>query len=166
MSIKSVLYLIISFLFSTVSAPVLQTCSCQVPFEGYRNSACSCPQHNQQHQHQSAFTPTPTYPQSHYPLLPVHHIPTSGVSFSPIPVAGSLAISTMIPTLHGQPEMMPSRLEETFYQRPPVCNFQPLDNLLAFQVCWFKDISMIFKDKFIPVNCRIFVRILKIRFRN
>jgi len=110
---------------STVSAPVLQTCSCQVPFEGYRNSTCSCPQ--QHHQHQSAFSPTPTYPQSHYPLLPVHHIPPGGVSFSPIPVAGSLAISAMIPTVHGQPEMMPNRLEEAFFQRHPV-NGPPLDD--------------------------------------
>lgn len=104
--------------FSTMSAPILQPCSCQIPYDGYRSSSCSCPQPHQQQQ--SAFTPTPTYPQSHYPLLPMHHIPPGGMSFSPIPVAGSLAISTMIPPVHGQPELIPNRLEEAFFQRHPV----------------------------------------------
>ena len=103
--------------YSTMSAPILQPCSCQVPYEGYRNATCSCPQQQQQ---QSAFSPTPAYPQSHYPLVPVHHIQPGGVSFSPIPVASSLAISTMIPTIHGQPDLIPSRVEDSFFQRHPV----------------------------------------------
>ncbi|XP_065072022.1 E3 ubiquitin-protein ligase RNF38-like [Rhopilema esculentum] len=103
---------------SEISAPILQPCSCQAPLDGCRNANCSC---HQQHQpQQNVFTPTPAYPQSPYPLLPVHHIPSGAVSFSPIPVAGSLAIPPLIPTLHGQPDMIPNRLEETYFQRHPM----------------------------------------------
>eukprot|EP00794_Sanderia_malayensis_P005334 gene5334-6003_t len=89
---------------------------------GYSSQNCSCiqqQQHQQQQSHAASASVSPSpYLHSRYPMLPVHHISPSTVSFSPMPISGALAFPRFVSSVHhGQPEMVPNRMDETYFQR-------------------------------------------------
>ncbi len=98
---------------------VIQPCNCPGLVSGFGGQTCSCIQQQQQRQqrHQNTLASMTPYLHSPYPVLPVHHIAPGAVSFSPIPISGAVAFPQVVSAAHGQPEIIPNRMEETYYQR-------------------------------------------------